>query len=556
MANSSLFTGVSGMRAFQEMLNVVGNNLANINTTAFKSQRTRFADLLYQTLSEATGVTSNAVGGTNPAQVGFGVKVNAIDQNFSQGSLEPTSGSLDMAIQGNGFFVVNDGFQDLYTRAGAFGVDDKNFLVDPATGFHVQRFGTLGEATATSPGFQTPGDNSIHIPFGSGVPGKATTTVDLQGNLSANATGPMAQTLTSAQPFKSGGNPATTATLLNSLDDNTVHYVAGDTIVIQGVRVDGSSVLPNTTLAVSPTTTVGDLINAINAAFPGSTASLDTNGNLVLKANNTGPASGLSLTLSDAAGNTGMTQWNNHTLQTTTVGKNGDTVTSAIQIFDSQGTGHTLSLTFQKVASNTWNLSGSIPSSDGTMITSQITGITFNDDGSFRQVTGPTTAFKFQVNGLSTLQTVAFNFGPPNGFTGLIQFGGTSSAAASNQDGFAAGFLTSVSVGKDGTLNGVFTNGRTLPLAQLAIANFANPEGLDRQGTNYFNLSNQSGDPLIGAGLSGGRGSVQQSALEGSNVDTAAEFTQLIIAERGFQINARTVTVSDAVLQELAGIIR
>src|SRR5438128_9888995 len=127
MASSSLFTGVSGLRAYQDMLNVVSNDLANINTTAFKSQRTRFADLLYQTLTEATGTSSGSVGGTNPLQVGFGVKVNAIDQDFSQGSLEPTAGQLDMAIQGKGFFVVNDGFQNLYTRDGAFGVDDKNF---------------------------------------------------------------------------------------------------------------------------------------------------------------------------------------------------------------------------------------------------------------------------------------------------------------------------------------------------------------------------------------------------------------------------------------------
>src|SRR5438093_4868811 len=173
MASSSLFTGVSGLRAYQDMLNVVGNNLANINTTAFKTQRARFADLLYQTLTEATGVTSSRVGGTNPSQIGFGVKVNAIDQDFGQGSLEPTGGPLDLAIQGKGFFVVNDGFQNLYTRDGAFGVDNKGFLVDPSTGFHVQRFGTIGEGSATSPAFQTPGDNSIKIPFGTGVPGRA-----------------------------------------------------------------------------------------------------------------------------------------------------------------------------------------------------------------------------------------------------------------------------------------------------------------------------------------------------------------------------------------------
>ena len=179
--------------------------------------------------------------------------------------------------------MVNNGFQNLYTRDGAFGVDENNFLVDPATGFHVQRFGSVGEGSATSPAFQTAGGTSIKIPFGTGVPGKATSNITLQGNLSAGATGPLAQTLTSVQAFKAGGVAATTSTALNSLDDNAAQYVNGDSIVIAGVRADGTSVPANTTLAVTPTTTLGDLITAINSAFPGSTASLDTGGNLVLK---------------------------------------------------------------------------------------------------------------------------------------------------------------------------------------------------------------------------------------------------------------------------------
>lgn len=560
---SSLFAGVSGLRSFQEMLNVVGNNLANVNTTGFKEQRVRFADLLYQTLAEATSANASNAGGTNPLQVGFGVKVEAIDPNMGQGSLEATGGELDLAIQGNGFFVVNNGVGNLYSRAGAFGVDEKNFLVDPTTGYRVQRFGTTGEGSATSPAFQTPGDNSIKIPYGLGIPGKATTNVVLQGNLSANATGPLQQALTTAQPLKAGGAPATAATLMNALDDSNHLYAAGDKVLISGTRVDGTSVPAGTALTIAggppPTTTVGDLITAINTAMPGSTASLDAQGNLVLKANNTGPVNSLSLTLTDNSGNAGSTSWNNHGLLVTTTGKDGDTVNSAIQIFDAQGNGHTLSLTLQKVANNTWNLTGTIPAGEGTTVDGRVDGLVFNEDGSFRQTTGTGVgdpAMTFQINGLSVPQTVNFNFGSANGFTGLTQFGGNSAAGAARQDGFTAGFLTSVVVAKDGVINGIFTNGRTLALAQLGIASFANPAGLDRQGDNYFALSNHSGNALIGAGLSSGRGSVQQGSLETSNVDIAQEFTQLIIAQRGFQVNARTITVSDQVLQELANIIR
>lgn len=137
----------------------------------------------------------------------------------------------------------------------------------------------------------------------------------------------------------------------------------------------------------------------------------------------------------------------------------------------------------------------------------------------------------------------------------MTQFGGDSSAAAVNQDGFASGYLTGLSFGQDGIINGNFSNGRSMPLAQLAIASFANPEALDRVGDNYYTQSNQSGDAVIGTAKTGGRGSVQQKVLESSNVDVALEFTRLIIAQRGFQVNARTITASDQILQELANLI-
>src|SRR3954452_2497747 len=119
MANS-LLTGVTGLRAHQQMLDVVGNNLANTNTTGYKSQRVRFSDLVYQTLNPGQGATDGASGGVNPQQVGLGVKTAAIDVNLQQGALETTQNVFDLALQGNGFFVANDGSQNRYTRAGAF----------------------------------------------------------------------------------------------------------------------------------------------------------------------------------------------------------------------------------------------------------------------------------------------------------------------------------------------------------------------------------------------------------------------------------------------------
>jgi flagellar hook protein FlgE len=240
-------------------------------------------------------------------------------------------------------------------------------------------------------------------------------------------------------------------------------------------------------------------------------------------------------------------------------GKDGDTVKTAIQVFDTQGTPHNLLLTFQKLGNNLWDLTAAIDAAEGAVLDGKVGTILFNDDGSFRQAGGAGVGdadIAFQINGLSSPQTILFAFGATNGFDGLTQYGGATSAAATEQDGFTAGFLTGISVAPDGIIDGVFTNGRNLPIAQLAIASFNNPGGLSRLGDNYFGLSNNSGLPLLGTALSGGRGSLQNGTLESSNVDVALEFTRLITAQRGFQVNARTITATDEVLQELSNIVR
>lgn len=556
MANA-LNAGIAGLSSFQSMLEVTGNNLANQNTVGYKGQRTRFADLVYQTLRAASGsTTAGVVGGTNPAQVGSGVNVAAIDVDFAQGRLESTGNQLQMALEGTGFFVVNDGTRSLFTRAGGFDVDVNKNLVDPATGFKVQRFGTVGEGGGTNPVFQTAGSTEISIPFGTGIPGAATQNVTLQGNLSANATGPLQDTLTSSSPYTTppGATPATAATLLNALNQNTVDYAGADSITISGTDVNGATI-PPTTFAVGPATTLGALAAAISAAYPLATASI-VGGNLVLQADATGPGQ-LRLTLADTAGNTGATTFAG--MPKTVIGKNGDTVSSAITVFDVQGTAHNLSLVFTKQGTNTWDLAASIPAADGTMTDGSVTGITFNDNGALAGAGGIGVGdadITFQITGLAAPQTVNFSFGTVGGFTGLTGFGGNSSAAASTQDGFAAGFLANVNVDSDGVINGIFSNGKIFALAQMAVATFTNIRGLDRLGNNYFGVTGQSGNAQIGSGGTGGRGLIRSGSLEQSNVDVAAELTRLIIAQRGFQINARAITVGNQILDEVANIIR
>jgi flagellar hook protein FlgE len=219
------------------MLDVTGNNIANVSTTAYKASQVTFSDTLSSTMREATQSTATA-GGTDPLQVGSGVQVANITTNTTQGTLTSTGQPLDMAIQGQGYFVVNNGSGDLYTRAGSFSVDSQNYLVDTATGYRVQRTGTTGVAD----GFQNAANTGIQIPYNTAIPANATSNVTLAGNLSANDdTTATTNVLTSTTPLlDTTGAAATDATELANIKGATI--AAGDTFTLTGVLPDGSYV--------------------------------------------------------------------------------------------------------------------------------------------------------------------------------------------------------------------------------------------------------------------------------------------------------------------------
>ena len=284
---ASLTTGVAGLRTHQLLLEVVGNNLANVNTPSFKSSRVLFSDVLSETLRPAMGA-SGTRGGTNPVQRGLGVKTASIDVDDSQGSLEMTGRNLDLAIGGEGFFVVTDCTQDLYTRVGTFAIDTEGKLVHSSTGYRVvDRYG-----------------QDIQIPSNTRLPGHATQTVDVTGNLDAGASPPRTEQLTTDDPFTEGGGAATAASQLNALDSNLAAYVDGDTIEIQGIACDGSSVAGAFTYgAANDGTTLGELAACIDSLYPAADCTLDANGDLLLTAQVEGPAS-LAVTIADGAAST------------------------------------------------------------------------------------------------------------------------------------------------------------------------------------------------------------------------------------------------------------
>lgn len=547
--SNSLYTGVSGLLAHQRKLDVVANNLANLNTLGYKSQQMSFTDLIYSDVTPAAGTSDGRIGGRNPSQIGNGVKVSQISRKLKQGVLQTTGESLDFAISGEGYFAVSDGVNRFFTRDGSFTINSAGYLVSPATGNIVLREGNLGEPTETNVGFQRLGDPGIFIPLGNSIPGSATTVGAFSGNLPTNAVPPRAEVQTSANPYRVSGSPATLTTLLNNLDTNTADYVTGDSLSITGADVDGTPF--SITLPVNGTTTMGDLVNAINGQLSQAEATLEPNGQLVLRAFDVG-TSLLNVNIADANTNTGSTNHEAHDLRSSTIGKFGDRFFTTVQIYDERGQAQTLTAEFEKETNDEWNLRLSLTNNNGTFIDDRVLGVEFNNDGTFRRVNGvgvDGNSIEIDFDGISNNQSINLDFSKlthtPSDF-------GTSF----DQDGFPTGILTSIAVNSKGILEAIATNGRRISVAQLAITSFRNPQGLASRGNNYFVETIASGAAQIGSGLTNGRGEVVGGNLEQSNVDIAYEFTQLIVAQRGFSANARTITVTDNVLQELTNIVR
>lgn len=573
---SALSAGVSGLKAHQAMLDVAGNNLANVNTTGFKSSSVTFAELLSQTIKGASGSSDN-LGGTNPQQIGSGVEVSGIRRNITQGNIVSTGQDLDVAIDGNGYFVLNDGRQDVFTRAGSFGIDENNTLVDPTTGYKVQRIGTYGEAE----GFQTTGDSSIHIPWDASMPANSTGVITLNGNLRSSAESEDAETHTlvsnTAFTSNSGDNPATAATYMSDLDQWTAPLAVGDTgtILISGIQEDGT-VFTNqpvtwTGAAAGAGETIQDVLDQISALYIDSTASLNSEGKIVVTANtggyNQAQVTGMSYT--PAAGESmSLPTYFDYSR----IGGN-DQKSFKITVFDNMGEQHVLTGVFVKTdTTNTWDLviqsvTGERQGDWGTYdiynsgaLNRRISGVEFNTDGSFKGLTSTAERAEFSVqfeNNPSVTQTITLDLGTAGEFTGLTQFASQqSSAAALTQDGYEAGSLSNISIDNTGMVVGTFTNGVKVDVAALQIGTFQNPEGLETVGGGYFLPTANSGEPIATMAATAGAGSIRGQSLEKSNVDIATEFVTLMQAQNGYQANARTITVANDILRELTGLIR
>lgn len=544
----SLMTGITGLRSHQLKLDVVANNLANMNTIGFKSQSVAFSDLMYN-IARGGSAASDDSGGVIPQAIGTGVQTAKVSRNFSQGTFESTSEMFDFAIQGEGFFTLaTPTGENIYSRAGSFALDSRGRLMDPATGYLVQRIGNLGEATDGGVRFQEEGDDTIFVPLGAAIPGTPTSMIDFSGNLPSTAEPPQEQVLASFRGFETSSGTATGATLISDLTVHQTGYVPGDTIELIGTNSDGT---PFSTSVAADTATLQDVVDALNTTLTDASAALQADGTLTVTADDTGESM-LSLLIRDASGNTGDTNFSGNSMFVSTEGSNGDDFGVSMDVYDERGESHRLTVNFSKTSINGWEVSASIPSSSGTMIDEAVYNVTFNEDGSFA-IAGLNGVgdenIEVQFNGITNPQTIELDLSS-------LSHLASDFLMTQSQNGIPPGSLSSVAVSTSGELTGLASNGRALPLAQLAIASFSNPNALEAMGNNYFQQTISSGEAALGLGASGNRGQIMGGQLERSNVDIANEFTQLIVAQRGFSANARTITVSDEMLEELTNIIR
>lgn len=421
----AMLSGVASLKAHQIKMNIIGNNIANINTVGYKGARAHFQDLMAQTLRAASR-PSGVLGGTNPMQVGLGVKVGAIDTMPLQGALELTGRSTDLAIQGNGYFMLTNGRDVVYTRDGAFGLDSSGFLVHRGTGWKVLGWrADPGGLIDTNQAITA--SSVLQFPVGSQAAVRQTSQVIYTGNLNANA-GPGDQFSATVRVYDGlGGAHDITLTFRNRQSPPPAGAPPGAVMSWDWEATEGS-------------TSVGDFSTGTNTRL----------------------------------------------------------------YFDSQG--RLIGTTSQQITITPTN--GAAP---------------FTVDLDLSQLTS--------LAAESVVQPVY-------------------------QDGFPPGTLQEFTIGIDGTIQGVFSNGLSRPMGRIALSLFSNPAGLERLGNNTWRPTDNSGLPQIGAPTTGGLGEINAGYLEQSNVDLGSEFADMIVTQRGFQANTRIVSVVDELLADVVNMKR
>jgi len=575
----AMFTALSGLTANSRNLDVIGNNIANVNTTAYKSNRMLFSDQFSRTFSIGSP-PGNTTGGTNPGQIGLGVGIAGTQRNFGGGTLSPTGDGRDLAIEGDGFFVVDSGGTQAYTRAGAFRKNSKNDVVNVA-GDRLMGYG-VDQSYNIVEGNLIP----INIPVGTLTLAEATKNVRLSGNLNANGLTPTRgsrttlqgttttglQTIASANPAPAAGNLLETTSRLADIEDpalpasGSTLFQPGQVIEVKGVE-KGNKTLAASYLQVTDTTTVEDYIKFMNqvlglnpaagANLDGKTpgVSLDPVTGVLNVDGNTGTVNDLRIESSDIKVLDSSRNFVRSPFATVKVqAADGESVRTTMVVYDSLGTpvdvDLTMALDSKSNAGTTWRYYvESAEDSDQNLVVG--TGlINFDTNGQLASPLPVTVNIDRAGTGAGTPLSFELSFsGERDNVTALTDAG--SAIAATFRDGSPIGTLSSFAVGTDGTISGSFTNGLTRSLGRVALATFPNNDGLVDIGSNLFRTGPNSGNPLISAPQSLGAGKVVGGALELSNVDLSAEFIGMILSSTGYSASSRVIQATNELMQQL-----
>ncbi|MCK8823546.1 flagellar hook protein FlgE [Fuchsiella alkaliacetigena] len=501
----SMFAGVSGLKAHQDKMDVVGNNISNVNTVGYKGSRANFSELLSQTLQGASA-PQDGRGGTNPQQIGLGTQLASIDTNMTQGSTQSTGQMTDVAVEGEGFLIVNDGQQNFYTRAGALDFDEEGYLVNSSNGYRVQ--GWLadddGEIQNTS------ADNLEEITLEESMDAEATRNVSYDGNLDSSEENDLDLSANQIE----GDNNTYDIEVERGDDFNewdltftNVDDPSEDETVTVTVDIDENGVeefdVPD-----------GEIIDGIEFD--------DEDGDYWL----------------DGYENVDISYESN---ARRSIDSN---------VFDSQGNEHSLGYDLVKTDYNEWTVANL--SLDGDTLEDEEWdsefALNFNSDGKLEG----NQVMDIEIDMSGTVSDLEIGMD----FSRLTQFASDMSADTRNVDGYTDGSLEDFTIDGSGTITGSYDNGYNRRLASIGTATFSNPGGLSREGDTLFSVSNNSGDPRIGMPGTGGRGMISPGALEMSNADLSEEFTEMITTQRGFQSNSQTITTTDEMLQTLVNLKR
>ncbi len=563
----ALFSGMSGLEINMNRMDVIGNNVANVNTVGYKQSRVTFEEHMTQLIQGATA-PFGSLGGSNPKQIGNGARLGTIDMLFTQGSLESTGIDTDLAIQGRAFFVLSDGINRFYSRAGSFQLDGHGQLVSPSNGYTLQGYGynRITNQYATMPG-------SVRVPLGETEPAKATSLLTYRGNLDADSE-PRGTISQSAILYCDTGDPATESELMVNLRGDPAGIITlieeGDELsfsaTVSGVPVSGS-------LTVTAGTRISDLLDAMEDAMnavdgvTGVTVSMNQHGRISLSTPDSlgieGEVRGLVIQGADSIG-VPRHDFNGLAAMTEIqAARDASTFIEESTIYDSLGFSHVVRLEFTRVlGANQFTWEATVDSGETPILAGRTGTITFNADGSFNgfffDAVGemiPTTLSISPTTGAQTPLDIELDTGQPGGFAGITLVHSPASLEATG-DGFSKGTAVDFRIDRDGTVISIFSNGVTRPAGRLALAEFVNPTGLMRFGDNMFQQTVNSGDPMMGTAAGSVEASVFSGSLEQSNVDLSRQFTDMILAQRGFQANARIITTSDDVLAELLNLKR